>query len=173
MKSEVLHPIDVKRVISFGSIGVILGAILLFVPMSTLISLVISLIGFILIVVNGIEVYGHINQQQENSNEMLLSVIGVLCGFILLMASSTLVMIAIALYLCFESGLKIYAAKFNKQNIVEELPRVSLAILLILCTIGKFNLLFKFTGAILAILSALYLAYNYYLYKKSKIKIIK
>jgi hypothetical protein len=173
MNNKVLHAIDIKRVMAFSAIGVALGAVLLFVPMSTLISLIISLLGLILIVVNGIEVYGYVREQNENSNEMLLSVIGVLSGFILLVASGTVVMILISLYLCFESGLKMYMSKWERQTIINESPRVILAILLILCVIGKFNLLFKVAGGLLAILSVGYLAYNYYLYKKSGIKIIK
>lgn len=173
MSNRVLHAIDIKKIGIISLLGAALGAILLFVPITTLIDLVITFIGLVLIIVNGIQVYNRVSQHEESSNEMLLDVLGVLSGFVLLVSSGVVITIIIAIYLFVESALKLYKVKFDKEAIIDEMPRIILGIVLLLCCIGEFAIFFKLVGVGLIILSLGYLGYNYYLYKQSKVKIIK
>ena len=179
MNNRVLHAIDIKRVGVISAIGAILGSIFLFVDISDLIYVVIAFIGLLLVIMNGIQVYYRVMNHEESSNEMLFDVLGVLSGFLLIVSSAIPVIIIVGLYLGFESFWTVYKQKYNKDSFINEIPRVILSAVLLICgtllffNIGKFMMFFKIMGGIVVLISLGYLGYNYYLYKRSGVKVIK
>ena len=173
MGNSVVHAIDIKRVMMIFGVGFTLGAILLFVPMSMLIGLLITLIGLLMIIVNGIGVYNKMTLKQDTSNDLLIDVLGVLAGFMIIVTPGVVVTIIAAIYLLGETIYKLYLDKFSKQKFIDEGPKLILALILLMCSIGEFSIIFKIFGSIVCVMSVGYLLYNYYLYKKSGVKIIK
>jgi hypothetical protein len=54
-----------------------------------------------------------------------------------------------------------------------EVPKVILGVILLVSGVAAFNVLFKIIGIALTLASLGYLGFNYYLYKKSGVKIVK
>ena len=170
--SKVIHAIDIKRVSMVSLIGVIMGVLLLLIPMSTMISILIIFLGMAMIIIDGINVYKGMNEN-ETSNQLLLDVLGVLGGFLLLVSSSVVVTMVVAAYLLVEAIFKLWKNKFNMASITDEAPKVIGAILLVIASFGKFDIIFHLVGMVLIGVCLLYLGYNYYLYKKSGIRVVK
>ena len=173
MDNKVLHAIDIKSVYTNSLIGIVLGLILALVPVSTLVSLIVVIIGLLLIVTNGIRLYSKMSSKENSSNQMLLDVLGVLAGFILLISSNLVLTIIIAIYLVIEPIIEIALVKFDKQKMMIEAPKIILGVVLLISGIGVFDFLFKIMGIIVLVCSLVYLGFNYYLYKKSGVKIVK
>lgn len=168
-----VYAIDIKKIGFISFIGLVLGSLLVALPVSSMVSIVIIIIGLLMIVVNGAKVYVKMHINNENSNQLLFDVIGVLAGFILLVSPKSLVMMGIAFYLLIETFIRWYTAKFNRDQIREDLPKLAIVGLLVVVSIGQFDLLFKAVGIVLLLVSLGYFGYNYLLYKKSGVKIIK
>lgn len=173
MSKEVLHAIDIKSVVTNSLLGITLGAILTLVPVSKLISLIVMLIAIILIVSNGIRVYQKMGNKEDSSNQLLLDVLGVLSGFILLVSSNLVLTIIVAIYLIVEPILELSLVNFDREKINVEAPKIILGIIVLVAGISVFDILFKALGVIILLGSLVYLGFNYYLYKKSGVKIIK
>ena len=99
MKDKVLHAIDIKGVMTSAIIGLILGILLALVPMSSLVSLMIMIIGIYIIIVNGYKIYVRLSNNEKSSNEMLLEVISVLIGFLLIFLNGVVITVITSLYL--------------------------------------------------------------------------
>ena len=173
MAKEVLHAIDIKGIASNSLIGILLGTVLALIPASTLVGWIAILIGVILIVVNGFRIYQKISHQEKSSNQLLLDVIGVLSGFILLSSTSLVITIIVAIYLIIEPILELWLVKFDREKINIEVPKIILGVIVLLSGISVFDKVFKVLGIVLLVGSLIYLGFNYYLYKRSGVKIIK
>lgn len=172
MNKEILHAIDIKQTLTISIIGGVLGLILALVPASYIVSLIVIIIGSLLLVTNGIIVYQNLNSK-DSSNDLLLSIMGVLGGFLLIVTPNLLFIILVSLYLIVPHVIEMYKSKFNKTSIIQGVPYIVLGILLSLCAMGTLNQLFQSIGIIIMVISLFYAGYNYYLYKKSGVKIIK
>ena len=84
MSEKVLRAINIKNVTTYAIFGLILGIILTFIPVSTLVDLLILIVGFAMIIVNGYVLYIEFRDKKESTNATLISVLGVLLGFILI-----------------------------------------------------------------------------------------
>lgn len=173
MSKEVLHAIDLKGVGAYALCGVAMGLVLSLVPLSSLISLIIIIVGLTMIAVNGFAVYKDFSSKKDTTNQTLLDVVGVLLGFILLVVRNQVVTILIAIYLFVEPAVKIVLSKGNKDVVMKQIPTIALGIILLVGGFAVVELIFKIIGVILILASMAYFAYNYYLYKKSGVKIIK
>ena len=171
--SEVLHAIDIKKVATSCVIGIILGALLTFVPVSSLVGIIIVIIALLTIITNGWCLYVEMANKKESSNDTLLYVIGILCGFILLCFSGIVVNILVALYLIGEPLYKCYKSKWDKNMLLDNVPKIALGVILIVSGISTFDIIFKILGVIVLLGSLFYLGVNYYFYRKSGVKIIK
>ena len=172
MGKEIIHAIDIKKILTISIIGCLLGLVLILVPASSIISIAIIVIGALLVITNGAIVYQNLNQK-ESSNELLLATLGVLGGFVLIVSPNLLFIILVSLYLIVPQAIVMYKEKFTKTAILQSAPYIVLGILLSLCAMGTLNQLFHIIGIVILIISLLYGGYNYYLYKKSGVKIIK
>jgi len=170
--NNVLHAVDIKNVTTKSIIGLVLGLILALVPVSSLVGIVIVIIGLLMIISNGYELYLDMTSKKNDNNETLISVIGVLLGFVLLCYSNLVINIVVAIYLVVEPIIKIVLAK-DKNLLVSESPRILLGVILLVSGISTFDIVFKILGLIVIVCSLLYLGVNYYLYKKSGVKVIK
>lgn len=173
MSGKVLQAIDIKNVLINAIGGILIGSVLLFVPMNLLLRLIMVVMGCLLLCVNGFNLYKKTADNAASSNEMLLDVLGVLAGFFLLTSSNLVMIIILSIYLIANPIIRLYLVKFDKSHFMIELPKLLLGVILLLCGISTFNILFKILGGIVVGVSLVYLAFNYYLYKKSGIKIIK
>ena len=172
--SNVVHAIDIKNVVSNSVCGFILGLALAIVPLSTLMEVVIILIAFILMITNGIRVYSKMYHDKDTaSNQLLLDLLGVMMGFVLLVYSNIVVTIVVSIYLIVEPIVELALVKFNKQLFMIELPKISLGAILLVSGFSVFDSIFKIIGGILLLASSFYFGFNYYLYKKSGVKIVK
>ena len=165
--------IDIKKIASYCLIGIILGAILTFVPISSLVGIVVTLIALLVICVNGWALYQEMSNKKESSNDTLLYVIGILLGFILLCFNGIVINVLVALYLIGKPMYVCYKEKWDKNILMENVPFISLGVILIVSGISTFDIVFKILGVIVLIGSLVYLGINYYFYRKSKVKIIK
>lgn len=170
---KVLHAIDIKKVVTDSVIGIILGTILTLVPVSHLVNIVIAIIGILMIIFNGYRLYIEMASKKETSNDTLMTVIGVLMGFVLLCSSNLVVNIIVAIYLIGEPILKFVLSKRDKNTLIKEVPKIVLGVILLIAGISTFDILFKILGVIILLLSLVYLGINYYLYKKSGVKVVK
>ena len=173
MKDKVLHAIDIKSVLTTATIGLVVGLLLSLVPMSVIVGLMIVLIGIFIIATNGYKIYVRVSNNEKSSNQMLLEVLAVLVGFMLLFLNGTAITIITSVYLI---GLPIYyivVTKGNKDVVTKVLPSIILGVVLLVCGLSTFDILFKIVGIIIILGSLGYLGYNYYLYKKSGVKVIK
>ena len=112
-------------------------------------------------------------RKEETSNETLLDVLGILAGFILLVTGGVIVKIIVAIYLIIEPIVELALVKFEKDEIMLKAPKIIFGIVLLICSIGVFDVLFKIVGVVVLVASLGYLGCNYYLYKRSGVKIIK
>ena len=170
--SSVVHAIDIKDVTTKSLIGLALGLVLALVPVSSLVGIVIVIIGLLMIITNGYKLYVDMNNKQSANNETLVSVVGILLGFILLCYSNIVVNIIVAIYLVAEPVVKVLLAK-DKKLLINEAPKIMLGVVLLVSGISTFDIVFKLLGIIVIACSLLYLGFNYYLYKKSGVKVIK
>lgn len=173
MSNNVNHVINIKNVTSNSIYGLILGLVLTLVPISTIVEVIILLIAFILILSNGLRVYAKMVNKETSSNQLLLDVLGVFMGFILLVYSNLVVTIIVSIYLIAEPVIELALVKFDKAALMVEVPKITLGIVLLISGVAVFNILFKIVGIILISASSLYFGFNYYLYKKSGVKVIK
>lgn len=173
MSKEVLQAVNLKGVGTYALCGLAMGIILAAVPVSTLVSLIILIVGLIMIGVNGYAVYKDFSEKKDTTNQTLLDVIGVLLGFVLIVVKNQVLTIAIALYLLAEPIYKIVKSKGKKEVVMKHIPTICLAIVLLFGGFAVVEVVFKIIGVILILVSIGYFAYNYYLYKKSGVKIIK
>lgn len=173
MKDKVLHAIDIKGVMTSAIIGLILGILLALVPMSSLVSLMIMIIGIYIIIVNGYKIYVRLSNNEKSSNEMLLEVISVLIGFLLIFLNGVVITVITSLYLIALPIYNIVILKGDKKVIINNMPSIVIGIILLVCGLSTFDILFKILGIIVILASLAYLGYNYYLYKKSGVKVIK
>ena len=173
MANDVLHAINIKNVTSNFVYGLILGLVLTFVPVSTIVEVIILLIAFILILTNGLRVYTKMTSKETSSNQLLLDVLGVFMGFILLVYSNIVIIIIASIYLIAEPIIELALVKFDKSKLMVEVPKITLGIVLLISGAVVFNFLFRVVGVILVVSSLLYFGFNYYLYKKSGVKIIE
>lgn len=170
---EILHAIDIKKVTTYSLIGILLGALLTIVPMSYLVGIIITLIALLIIVVNGWALYEEMSSKKESSNETLLYLIGILLGFVLICFNGVVINVIVALYLIGKPLFNFYKDKWNKNVLIENIPHMSLGLILLVSGISTFDVLFKILGIIVLIGSLTYLGVNYYFYRKSGVKIIK
>ena len=170
--ASVLHAIDFKEVSTKSIIGLALGLLLVLVPVSSLVGIVIVIIGILMIISNGYKLYMDMASKQNSNNETLMSVIGVLLGFVLLCYSNLVVNILVAIYLIGEPIAKIVLTK-NKELLMNEVPKIALGVILLISGISTFDIIFKILGVIVIVSSLLYWGFNYYLYKKSGVKVVK
>ena len=171
--SEALQVINIKDTLIKSSVGILFAIMILLVPISTLVGLIIAFIGLMMIGVNGYKLYKDYQIKKEADNEMLFNVLAVLLGFILICFSATVITIIVSIYLL---GLPLYQVikeKFNKKTLIEKLPVMLMGLILLISGIFTFDPIFKILGAVVLVLSLGYLGYNFYLYKKSGVKIIK
>ena len=173
MSDKVLYAIDIKKVVTYSLIGLVLGSVLAFVPIESLFAFMIILVGFIMIINNGIRLYYGIRNNDGTTNEMLIDSVGLLLGFILIIARNNIFSILVAIYLIVLPLVRMFLVKFNKESLMYEIPKLLLGVLLLISGIAPFKILFKIIGIITLIFSLIYLGLNYYLYKKSGIKIVK
>lgn len=173
MSGRVLQAIDIKNIAINAVSGIVIGVLLAVVPMDVLLRLIMIVMGCLLLCINGFNLYKKVASNEKTSNEMLLDVIGILAGFLLLTSSSLIMIIVLSIYLIVNPIIKLYLVKFDKKYFMVEWPKLLLGVILLLCGISTFNILFKIAGVILIIINLGYLGFNYYLYKKSGIKIIK
>lgn len=173
MSKQVLHAINIKNVISYSVYGVLFGCLLAFVPVSSLVSLIILLVGLSMIFVNGYKVYIEFKDRSETTNQTLFDVLGVLLGFVLIVMKNRIVTIVVALYLMALPIIDIIKSKGDKNVVLDRLPKIVLGIILLFGGFVIVDLVFKIIGIILMVVSLGYFAYNYYLYKKSGVRIIK
>ena len=173
MKEKVLHAIDIKSVYSNSGIGILLGLLLVLVPASSIVDLILVVIGLILIVTNGIRLYQRTNNEDKSSNQMLLDVLGILAGFLLISWSNLVITIIVSIYLIIEPIIELALVKFDKEKMMIEAPKIVLGVVLVICGFKAFDILFKIVGIVILLGSLLYLGINYYLYKKSGVKVIK
>jgi uncharacterized membrane protein HdeD (DUF308 family) len=173
MSKEVLQAVNLKSVGTYALCGIAMGLVLALVPLSSLVSLIIIIVGLTMIAVNGYAVYKDFSNKKDTTNQTLLDVIGVLLGFILLVVRNQVVTILIAIYLFIEPVVKIVLSKGNKNVVMKQIPTIALGIILLFGGFSVVELVFKIIGVILILASVAYFAYNYYLYKKNKVKIIK
>jgi uncharacterized membrane protein len=153
--------------------GLALGIILVLVPTESLIDIIVSIVGFTLIGVNGYRLYIEFRDRKNSSNETLFNVLGVLMGFILLVVNHYIVAIIAAAYILAFPLIDIVKDKGNKNTILNNLPRLIIGIVLLVGRFVIIDFIFSLVGVLLIIVSFLYLGYNYYLYRKSGVKIIK
>ena len=173
MSKNVLQPVDLKSVGIYSLCGLTMGVILSLVPISSLVSLIIILVGLAMICVNGFAVYKDFSLKKETSNQTLLDVLGVLLGFILLVVQNQILTIIIAIYLFIEPVAKIIIHKGNRVVLTKNIPTIALGVILLFGGFAVAEIVFKIIGVILILVSGAYFAYNYYLYRKNKVKIIK
>ena len=173
MAKNVLQAVNVKSVSAYSLTGVIIGLILAFVPVSSLVSLIILIVGLIMIAINGFAVYKDFSIKQESTNQTLLDVLGVLMGFILIVVRHQIITILVAIYLLIEPIVKVVMSKGDKNVIMKQVPTIALGVVLMFGGFSVVEVVFKIIGVILILASVGYFAYNYYLYKKSGVKIIK
>lgn len=171
--SKAVQVINIKDILIKSSVGILFAIMMLLVPISTLVGLIIAFIGLMMIGVNGYKLYKDYQIKKEADNEMLFNVLAVLLGFILICFSATVITIIVSIYLL---GLPLYQVikeKFNKKTLIEKLPVMLMGLILLISGISTFDPIFKILGAVVLVLSLGYLGYNFYLYKKSGVKIIK
>ncbi len=173
MKDKVLHAIDIKTVVTISILGLVIGLLLALVPISTLVGFMILFIGIALIVTNGYKIYVRFSNNEKSSNEMLFEVISVLVGFMLLFLNGTIITIIASIYLIALPIYYIVISKGNKNVIMQGVPRIVLGLILLVCGLSTFDVLFKIVGILVILVSLGYLGYNYYLYKTSGVKVIK
>ena len=121
MKTKVLKAINIKSVVTYAICGVLLGVILTYVPLSTLVGLLIAIVGFSLIGVNGYHLYNEFRLRKETTNQTLINVVGVLLGFVLIMVRHNIVSLLVAVYLMAFPIVDVIKSKGNKQVILENL----------------------------------------------------
>ena len=173
MSDTVLHAINIKSVITYALFGIGLGSILTFVPASDLIGLIILIVGLTMILVNGYNLFIEFREKKETTNQTLFYVLGALFGFILIIFPHQVVTVIVALYLLAFPIMDIVKAKGDKNVVLEKLPKLVLGTILLFSGFILIGLIFKIVGIVLILGSLAYLGYNYYLYKKSGVKIIK
>ena len=173
MKNNVVHAIDIKSVLSNSVLSIILGLLLTFIPVSSLVNLVIVFIGIMMIITNGYNLYTKMATNEKSSNDMLIDAIGALFGFLLLCSGNLVITIIVAIYLVAMPIINLWLVKFEKNMIIKEIPKVVFGVVLLVSGISTFDILFKILGAVILICSLTYLGINYYLYKKSGVKIVK
>lgn len=173
MSKEVLQAVNLKSVITYSVCGIIMGCILTFIPLSTLLDLIIVIVGLAMVVINGYAVYKEFNEKKETSNQTLLDVLGVLLGFILLVIRNQVVTILIAIYLFIEPVAKIIMAKGERSVVMKQIPTIALGVILLVGGFAIVEVVFKILGIVLLVVSILYFGYNYLVYKRSGVKIIK
>lgn len=173
MADKILHAIDIKSVIANSIVGIIFGLVLTFVPVSTIAHLIIVLVGLYLIVNNGFSLYKRLTNKEESSNEMLFDVLGVFAGFVLLAFGNLVVTIIVAIYLVAKPIIQLVMNKFDKQLAMQELPKIILGVILLISGLSVFDVIFRIVGIFLLVCSLAYLGINYFLYKKSGVKIVK
>ena len=172
MSGKVLYAIDIKQVVTNAIVGIVLGTVLTFVPMSTLFTLTLILVAISIIVLNGIRLYKRVVNGEKTSNEMLLDVLGILFGMLLLVFHSVVMVVVAAIYLVVEPIIYLLLSKFDKNLMWIELPKIALGVILFVTGVAKVDAIFKVIGVIVLVASLVYLGLNYYLYKKSGIKIV-
>lgn len=173
MDDKILQAIDIKKVSTISLGGIILGSILTFIPMSLLVDLMVVIIGIGLIIFNGVNLYKKVSVNAPTTNDMLFDVLGVLSGVIILCLNSFVATLIIAIYLIAEPIIRIVLDKEKEHQLYIQLPKISIGIILLLVKLATLDLLFKVIGIVVLICSVGYFVYNYYLYKKSGVKIIK
>ena len=173
MAKDVLQAVNLRGVSIYSMCGVAMGLVLTLVPITSLVSLIVAIVGIIMIIVNGLAVYKDFSVKQESTNQTLLDVLGVLMGFILIVIRHQVITILVALYLLVEPIVKIVTAKGKKSVVMKQIPTIALGVVLLFGGFTAVEVVFKIIGVILILASAGYFAYNYYLYKKSGVKIIK
>ena len=170
---NVVHAIDIKKVITSSLIGILLGTLLILVPASALAGIIITIIAVMMIGVNGYKLYVDMSEKKETSNATLLYVLGVLAGFILLCFSNIVINILVSIYLVVIPLISIIKSKGDKKVLLDNSPRIILGLVLLVSGIAVFDVIFMIVGILVLILSLGYLGINYYLYRKSGVKIIK
>jgi len=173
MSKEILHAINIKNVTTYSIFGLLLGIILTFIPVSTLVDLLILIVGFTMIIVNGYSLYIEFRERKETTNDTLISVVGILLGFVLVMVRHSVVSVIVALYLMALPIVDIIKARGDKTVILDKLPKIVLGLIVLFGGFIVIDVIFKVIGIVVMVGSILYLAYNYYLYKKSGVKVIK
>ena len=170
---KVLHAIDMRKVLMISLIGVLLGCLLSFVNIGSLVAIIIVIIGILMIVVNGYRLYIDMSSKKQTSNDTLLYTIGILLGFILMCFSNIVITILVAIYLIGEPLVRIICSKRNKEVLFDNLPKILLGVILLVSGISTFDIVFRISGVIVLVVSLMYLGVNYYFYRKSGVKIIK
>lgn len=173
MSKEVLHAINMKNVISYSLCGLALGFVLTFVSASSLVNLLILIVGLAMILVNGYQLFIEFREKRETTNETLFKVLSILFGFVLIVIRHQVVTILVALYLMALPVVDIVKSKGDKNVILDKLPKIVLGLVLLFGGFVIIDVIFKIIGILLIVVSLAYLGYNYYLYKKSGVKIIK
>ena len=173
MSEKVLRAINIKNVTTYAIFGLILGIILTFIPVSTLVDLLILIVGFAMIIVNGYGLYIEFRDKKESTNATLISVLGVLLGFILIIVRHSVVSLLAALYLIAVPLIDVIKEKWDRTVFLDRLPRIVLGLIVLFGGFVIVDVIFKIIGVVVIVGSLLYLGYNYYLYKKSGVKIIK
>lgn len=173
MKSNIVHAIDIKSVVSNSILAIILGILLTFIPLSSLIGLIVVFIGLMMIITNGYNLYIKMSRNEKSSNDMVFDALGTLLGFLLLGSGSLVVTIIVSIYLVIVPIVNLSFVKFNKNSMIKELPKIIFGVVLLVSGVSTFDVLFKILGIVILIASVSYLGINYYLYKKSGVKIIK
>jgi hypothetical protein len=168
-----VYAIDIKNVLVNSLVGIVLGITLSVIPMSSLISVIIALVGIWMIVANGFRAYFEIVHNDHSTNELIVDLLGILLGFALLFSGNLVVMIIVAIYLIIQPIIYLALTRFNKDELLVQLPKIVLGIVLLVSGLSTFDVLFKVIGIILLVGSIIYLVVNYYLYKKSGVKIVK
>ena len=126
-----------------------------------------------MVIINGYAVYKDYSAKKETSNQTLLDVLGVLFGFILLVVRNQVVTILIAIYLFIEPVTKIIMAKGKRDVVMQQIPTIALGIVLLIGGFAIVEVAFKILGIVLCVASIGYFLYNYLVYKRSGVKIIK
>lgn len=171
--SDVLYAINLKSVVTKSIIGIVLGVIMLVVPISSIAQLIIAIIGMMMIITNSYKLYQDYKIKENSDNEMLFDGLNSIIGFILLFFPSTIITLLVAIYLIIVPIYELYKVKFSKNLVINKLPILALGIILLVSGINTLDPIFKILGIIIIIASLGYFALNYYLYKKSGVKIIK
>ena len=173
MRENVVRAIDIKSVVSNSVLSLILGCLLTFIPISSLVSLIIVFIGLMMIITNGYNLYIKTSISERSSNDMLFDAIGALLGFLLLSNTSLVITIIVFIYLVIVPFINLYFVKFDNNMMIKELPKIIFGVVLLVSGFEVFNSLFKVIGIVILVASVIYLGVNYYFYKKSGVKIVK
>lgn len=139
------------KLLFLGVINLLIGVLFLAINADTLVKISFFLIGGLVIVNGTYSLYKSI--KTKNSIDIINSIIDICFGIVLLWFHKTFMIIIVAIYLIAIPVIRIIMNKDHKTQLIIELPRLIIGLVLILLTPeGVLSILFKVIGVLLLVI---------------------